>query len=93
MFGDESAAVRIVLRAKADSWIQVTDQDGNIVAMRTLKAGDIYRVPNRNGLSLVTGNAGGLEVVVDGQRAPVLGAPGGVRRGVALEPARLLAGD
>lgn len=93
VFGDESADVRILLRAKAESWIQVSDEDGKVVAMRILKAGETYRVPNRDGLTLFTGNAGGLEVTVDGKIAPALGSPGGVRRDVALEPDRLLAGE
>lgn len=93
VFGDESAGVRIQLKAKADTWIQVTDENGKVVAMRTLKPGETYRVPNRNGLTLFTGNAGGLDVSVDGKKAPALGASGTVRRNVALEPDGLLAGE
>lgn len=61
--------------------------------MRTLKPGETYRVPNRSGLTLFTGNAGGLDVTVDGKKAPSLGASGTVRRNVALEPEELLAGQ
>lgn len=93
VFGDESAGVRIQLKAKAETWIQVTDENGEVVAMRTLKPGETYRVPNRNGLTLFTGNAGGLDVTVDGKKAPALGASGTVRRSVALEPDGLLAGE
>ncbi|MCX7353656.1 MAG: helix-turn-helix domain-containing protein [Alphaproteobacteria bacterium] len=93
VFGDDSAGVRIQLKAKAETWIQVTDESGKVVAMRTLKPGESYRVPNRNGLTLFTGNAGGLDVTVDGKKAPALGASGTVRRSVALEPDGLLAGE
>lgn len=93
VFGDDSASVRIQLKAKAETWIQVSDENGKVVAMRTLKPGETYRVPNRNGLTLFTGNAGGLDVTVDGKKAPALGASGTVRRSVALEPDGLLAGE
>ena len=93
VFGDDSAGVRIQLKAKAETWIQVTDESGKVLAMRTLKPGESYRVPNRNGLTLFTGNAGGLDVMVDGKKAPALGASGTVRRSVALEPDGLLAGE
>lgn len=93
VFGDESANVRIQLKAKAESWIQVSDENGKVITMRTLKPGETYRVPNRSGLTLFTGNAGGLDVTVDGKKAPSLGASGTVRRNVALEPEELLAGQ
>lgn len=93
VFGEESGNVRIELKAKADAWIQVADENGKVIAMRTLKPGETYRVPNRNGLTLFTGNAGGLDVTVDGKKAPALGASGAVRRNVALEPGGLLAGE
>ena len=49
-------------------------------------------MPNRAGLTLMTGNAGGLDVVVDGQKAPSLGTTGQVVRDVPLNPERLRAG-
>jgi cytoskeleton protein RodZ len=44
------------------------------------------------GLKLLTGNAGGLVVMVDGQVAPPLGKDGIVRRGIALDPDSLRKG-
>jgi cytoskeleton protein RodZ len=40
----------------------------------------------------MTGNAGALEVLVDGETAPAIGAMGAVKRNVMLEPDRLKAG-
>lgn len=91
VFG-EAGAQRLVIRATADSWIQVRDSGGTVVFTRVLRAGDSYNVPNRGGLSLYTGNAGALEFVVDGKTAPSVGQPGTVRRDVMLDPDRLLAG-
>lgn len=79
---------RIVIRAVADSWVQVNDSDGSLVMTRVLRPGDSYEVPE-DGLRLVTGNAGGLEILVDGQRVPALGASGVVLRNVPLDPNRL----
>ena len=39
-----------------------------------------------------TGNAGGLEITVDGNPAPPIGRIGAVRRNVALDPQALIAG-
>jgi cytoskeleton protein RodZ len=84
--------VRVVMRATSESWIQVQDSRGSVVAMRILKPGESFRVPNMPGLTLYTGNAGGLDVTVDGRAAPALGAPGSVRRNISLDPEKLMAG-
>ena len=47
-------------------------------------------MPNRADLELWTGNAGGLDVVVDGTPVPALAGGGAVRRHVSLDPDRLL---
>jgi len=45
--------------------------------------------PDRPGLKLLTGNAGALEILVDGETVPSIGPVGRVRRDVALDVARL----
>ncbi|MRG72404.1 DUF4115 domain-containing protein [Alphaproteobacteria bacterium HT1-32] len=92
-FGAQGPDVRIVLRAVADSWIQIREANGDLVNAQLLRPGERYNVPNRAGLVLLTGNAGGLELIVDGQKAPPLGPQGSIRRNVALDPAKLLAGS
>lgn len=82
---------RIVLHATDEVWLQIRDGDSALVT-RILRKGDTYRVPNRSGLTLLTGNAGALEILVDGRPAPTLGPLGAVRRDVALDPRALLAG-
>jgi cytoskeleton protein RodZ len=78
---------RVLLRARADSWIQVRErQGGTVLFNRVLRPGETYRVPLRSGLLLTTGNAGGLEVVLDGDALPTLGQQGVVRRDLPLEP-------
>ena len=90
VYGDDNADSRILVRAKLDSWIQVRDDKVNRLLMtRLLRAGDVYHVPDRPGLKLLTGNAGALEIVVDGEAVPSIGPLGRVRRDVALDATRL----
>jgi cytoskeleton protein RodZ len=60
--------------------------------MRIFRAGDSFRVPDEEGLTLMTGNAGAIEIMVDGAGVPAIGPFGAVRRDVALDPERLRAG-
>lgn len=84
---------RITINAKNNSWIQVRDDVANqMLVTRLLTAGDSFEVPDRPGLVLLTGNAGALEIVVDGTAVPSIGGNGVVRRGVVLEPERLKGG-
>jgi cytoskeleton protein RodZ len=92
VYGGSNDESRIVIRALQDSWVQVRDPQDAILLTRVLRAGDSYRVPNVTGLTLLTGNAGGIELEVDGVRLPPAGPPGSVRRSIALDPAQLLSG-
>jgi cytoskeleton protein RodZ len=91
VYGVTNGPVRIVIKATADSWVQVRDSDQSVISMRVLKPGETYRVPDRPGLVLRTGNAGGLEITVDGRPVAPVG-PVGKTRNVALDPERLVAG-
>jgi len=93
VYGVENATARVVLRARLDSWVQVHAADESLLLTRVLQPGDTYRVPNMDGLTLITGNAGGLEIEVDGAALPPLGPVGAIRRGIALDPERLLDGS
>ncbi len=84
---------RIEVKAKADSWIQVRDGGANeLLLTRLLREGETYAVPDRHGLTLLTGNAGALEIRVDGAAVPALGPDGAVRRSIALDAERLKQG-
>lgn len=85
-------ASRVTLIAKVDSWVQIRGTNSELLLTRVLRAGDRYHVPNRTGLILMTGNAGAIEVAVDGKSLPPLGPVGEVRRDVSLDPDELLKG-
>ena len=93
VYGRTNLDARVVITAVDDSWVQVMGPDNELLLTRILRAGDSYRVPDRPGLLMVTGNAGGLEVRVDDAVAPSLGPLGVVLRNIALEPDRLLSGN
>lgn len=91
VFGEENGGARVVLKARADSWVQVRNSDGLLMS-RLLRKGDSYLVPNQGGLELMTGNAGGLDIVVDGKALPTLGKTGEVRKGIPLQAEALKSG-
>ncbi|MEE8547925.1 MAG: RodZ domain-containing protein [Alphaproteobacteria bacterium] len=93
VYGEGNSDSRVILRATRDSWIQVHGADDVLLLTRILRAGDSYRVPNRTGLTLMTGNAGALEILVDGEPVPPIGPFGAVRRDVSLDPNRLKTGS
>lgn len=78
----------LLLRAHGETWVQVEGSDGDILLSRILRAGDEYAVPDRPGLSLTTGNAGALEILVDGRSSGMVGGLGKVRRDIALDDMR-----
>lgn len=92
VYGAENSDARIVLKATQDAWVQVRDRQGTLLLTRVLRVGDSYRVPNQTDLTLLTGNAGGLEITVDGRALAPLGPVGAVRRNIPLDPQSLLGG-
>ncbi len=84
VYGTPGAGSRIELRAIGETWVQVTASDGVVVLTHILLPGDVYHVPSRDDLMLDTGNAGGLEIRVDGVLMPPLGGAGAVVRDIAL---------
>ena len=90
VYGDKSGSARISLKALAETWVQIREASGTPIFTRTLKTGDVYNVPSRDDLILFTGNAGGVEITVDGKKAGVVGQSGQVRRDVPLVAKKLL---
>lgn len=85
-----AAPSRVVLAARSETWVQVHERAGGGVPFdRVMQPGETYHVPDRPGLLLTTGNAGGLAVQVAGETLPPLGADRAVRRNLPLDPADL----
>ncbi len=82
-----------VIRAVETSWVEIRDPaNSRILFTGLMSPGETFVVPDLTGLVLDTGNAGGLDVIVDGQSVPKLGDVGAVRKSVSLNTDRLKAG-
>jgi len=90
-YGVTNGEARVVLVARQEAWVQVSGANQEVWT-RVLRPGDRYLVPNDPSLTLSTGNAGGLDILVDGKKVASLGPVGVVRRGISLDPKRLLGG-
>jgi cytoskeleton protein RodZ len=77
---DESEVVIIVTKA---SWVEIKDDD-KIILTRVLEKGDKFYAPVSNNLTLSTGNAGGFNIIFDGEVASPIGPSGAVRKEIPL---------
>ena len=66
----------MVLKATGNSWVEIEDLDGNVLMTRLMRPGETYVVPNINGLTLNTGNAGALSLSQGELTVPKLGEIG-----------------
>ena len=90
IYGAGTDNPRVVVIARFESWVQVRSGGGELLLTRILRPGDRYLVPDRGDLLMMTGNAGALQIYVDGTPIPAIGPIGAVRRDISLAPARLL---
>ncbi|MBP02132.1 MAG: hypothetical protein CMM25_04945 [Rhodospirillaceae bacterium] len=74
----------IEIKARSDTWIQVRNGQ-KLMLTKFLRSGATYRVPPLDGLTLMTGNAGGLDVYIGGEFVRKLGKDGEVLRAVPLD--------
>ena len=66
----------MVLKATGNSWVEIEDLDGNVLMTRLMRPGETYVVPNINGLTFNTGNAGALSLSQGDLIVPKLGEIG-----------------
>jgi cytoskeleton protein RodZ len=88
----KSEPARIVFKALQPTYIQIKDpnQSGAILISRVLEPGETYLPPTRVGLVMQTGNAGGLQVEVDGRVIGVMGKNGEVIARMPLDASYFL---
>lgn len=86
VYGQRNVNPRLVLVANEAAWIEVRRGE-NVLISRVLNKGDRYQVSrNPEDLFLKTGNAGGLDVYLDGEPMPPVGPKGALRANVPLNP-------
>ena len=92
--GSPAGSARIVIKATADAWITVRQKSGPPLFNKLMRAGDQWPVPpDKEGVTLTTGNAGGTQIDVDGQPiGAILGGSGGVRRDLPMDADMLKSG-
>ena len=90
-FGTENRAkANVILQADKESWVKVEDGRGNTVFSRVLVAGDVYYAPVGEKYKATFGNAGGVDVWVNGKLIPDVGKEGERKSGISLAPDSLL---
>jgi len=94
VYGQKNGNVTLRADEGSEVWVQIIDRDDDnkIVMSRVLKDGDEYRLNDNENWYLTVGNAGGLTVLVDGEKVRKFG-PNGVRRSnIQLDADELKAG-
>ncbi len=85
----ENTDARVIVRALAGVSVQITSRSRDYVWTRTMEPREMLLVPNRDDLELWTGDAGGIELLLDGAILPALGPPGTVISGLSLSTSSL----
>jgi hypothetical protein len=76
---------RLLIRAVEPSWIRVQTDDGRVVE-ELLPAGASREWATQRRFVVTIGNAGGVEVTLNGKALPALGAKGTVIKRLELPP-------
>jgi cytoskeleton protein RodZ len=86
VYGQANHNPRVVLKLRGDTHVTVRGQNGTVYINRDLKAGDSYQLPNMPGLVLSAGNAGAVELDLDGQTLGPAGADQQSAENLPLDP-------
>jgi len=73
---ERDPSTEMILKALGNSWVEIEDVDGNVLMTRLMRPGETYVVPNINGLTFNTGNAGALSLSQGNVIVPKLGEVG-----------------
>ena len=91
-FNEKSAKEsRVVLQAEKESWVKIEDARGNTSFSRVLVPGDVYYMPLSDKFKGTFGNAGGIDVWVDGQLVKKVGPANTRKTGISMAPDALKA--
>lgn len=90
-FGTENRKKsNVILQATQESWVKVEDARAKTVFSRVLVTGDVYYVPVGDKYKATFGNAGGIDIWVNGKLAPRAGDMGARKAGIVLTPESLM---
>ena len=89
---DNREKANVILQATQESWVKVEDGRGKTVFSRVLVPGDVYYVPAGTKYKATFGNAGGIDIWVDGELIPDVGSNHTRMAGISLSPESLKGG-
>lgn len=90
-FGKENMTkANVIIQAIEESYVGIEDAKGRAIFGKTLVAGDVFYVPAGNGYKAKFGNAGGVDVWVNRELAPKVGANKTSKKDVSLNPESLM---
>lgn len=87
---DNRDSADVIMQASQEAWVKVEDGRGNTVFSRVLVPGDVYYVPNGGKYKATFGNAGGVDIWVNGKLIPDVGKDHDRVADVSLAPDSLL---
>jgi cytoskeleton protein RodZ len=85
-YGLRNRVSRITLRVHRTTSVEVRGARNRDFLDRRLEPGDTYRVPNVGNLRLSAGDAGAVEIILDGVSVGFVGEQGTAARGLSLHP-------
>lgn len=90
---DNRDKAEVILQATQEAWVKIEDGRGNTAFSRVLVPGDVYYVPAGNKYKATFGNAGGIDIWVNGKLIPAVGKDHARVAGISLSPESLLKAD
>lgn len=73
------------IEALQSAWVEIKDGSGKTLYTGILKATQLLPLPDNTKVTLTTGNAGGLRLILNGQPQPAFGQVNEVKRNIAIE--------
>ena len=86
----DQLAIKTVIKVTDNVWVEIRDAKGKALLSRILQPGDEYTLPDQKGLVMDTGNAGAIDITVNGMPVPKLGEKGDIKRKIPLDPQAFL---
>ena len=80
----------IYIEAIADSWIEIQNKNSKILVSKIIKKDEKISLPYEKDLILVTGNAGGIIIQINGNKINNIGSLGEVKRNISLNYENLI---
>ena len=88
--GVKNTNTSIKLMCIEETWVQIKEAQGNIIFVKTMLPGETFDVPQKEGLLLFIGNAGGVNAIIGNNPPKPLGEKGEVKHHILLDAESLL---